>query len=112
MEDIRRGAAVAAEPETPANQQSGRVFRPINDIARQAIPSDAAETPLERYKVSLRRYAPVQKGLDGLPWSGEWHCARCGENAPGKLLHFTNISLSISVSNPQIDPGSFVDFRR
>ena len=87
MEDIRRGAAVIAEPEAPATQQSGKSFRPINEIARKAVGSDAAETSLEEYKVSLRRYAPVQKGLAGLPWSGEWHCVRCRENAPGRLLH-------------------------
>ena len=87
MEDIRRGAAVTAEPQSPAPQQSGKNFRPINEIARKAIGSDAAETSLEEYKVSLRRYAPVQKGLAGLPWSGEWRCIKCRENAPGKLLH-------------------------
>ena len=30
---------------------------------------------------------PVQKGLAGLPWPGEWLCGRCGETTPGRLLH-------------------------
>jgi uncharacterized radical SAM superfamily Fe-S cluster-containing enzyme len=42
---------------------------------------------LRSYKASLRRYAPVQKGLAGLPWEGEWHCSRCGQTSPGRLLH-------------------------
>ena len=51
-----------------------------------AAPAEAAATALERYKVSLRRYSPVQKGLAGLPWPGEWLCGRCGETSPGRLL--------------------------
>jgi hypothetical protein len=78
---------VTAEAQAPAPQQSGKNFRPINEIARKAVGSDTAGTSLEEYKVSLRRYAPVQKGLAGLPWSGQWTCAKCGEHAPGKLLH-------------------------
>jgi len=45
-----------------------------------------APTELDRYKASLRRYGPVQKGLAGLPWPGQWQCARCGEVTPGRLL--------------------------
>ena len=41
MEDIRRGAGVTAGLEAPAQQQSGRNFRPINEIARKAVGSDA-----------------------------------------------------------------------
>jgi hypothetical protein len=56
------------------------------DAARTAtVPGPAAA--LEQYKVSLRRYSPVQKGLAGLPWGGEWLCGRCGETTPGRLLH-------------------------
>ena len=87
MEDIRRGAAAAAEPEAPTRQRSGIPVRPIKEVHREAARSGEAKTALEEYKVSLRRYAPVQKGLAGLPWSGEWHCVKCRENAPGKLLH-------------------------
>ena len=72
MEDIHRGSAAAAGPEAPAGQRSGIPFRPINEVHREAARTDAAETSLEAYKVSLRRYAPVQKGLAGLPWPAYW----------------------------------------
>ncbi len=49
--------------------------------------TEAARRDLERYKASLRRYSPVQKGLAGLPWPGEWQCRRCGELVPGRLRH-------------------------
>jgi uncharacterized radical SAM superfamily Fe-S cluster-containing enzyme len=55
-------------------------------LTEAATAGDAA-TELERYRVALRRYAPVQKGLAGLPWPGEWLCGRCDEIAPGRLLH-------------------------
>ena len=42
---------------------------------------------LDRYRDSLRRFSPVQKGKAGLPWKGEWLCGRCGETSPGRLLH-------------------------
>jgi len=55
-------------------------------MAQTALTTDA-RTELERYKASLRRYAPVQKGTAGLPWQGEWECGRCGELTRGRLLH-------------------------
>jgi len=87
MEDIRRGTAPDPEIEVPTQQRSGIPVRPITEVHREAARSEEARTALEEYKVSLRRYAPVQKGLAGLPWSGQWTCARCGQNAPGNLLH-------------------------
>ena len=51
------------------------------------VSQPAAPTEPERYKVWLRRYAPVEKGLAGLPWPGQWECGRCGETTPGRLLH-------------------------
>jgi uncharacterized radical SAM superfamily Fe-S cluster-containing enzyme len=81
MEQLRR------EINSSSPQRSGRVVNPINEIARMAVRPGDAQTELERYKLSLRRYAPVQNGLGGLPWPGTWHCARCRENAPGRLLH-------------------------
>jgi hypothetical protein len=68
-------------------QRSGRAFRPIQEIRRSAATAEDAATALERYKVSLRRYAPFQKGLAGLPWPGEWRCGRCDAITPGRLLH-------------------------
>ncbi len=68
-------------------QHSGQLFRPIHEIQRTAVRADTARTELERYKLSLRRYAPVQKGLAGLPWVGEWQCQRCAQTVPGRLIH-------------------------
>lgn len=87
MKGIPRDPSGFVALPPPTRQRSGLAFRPIDEIRREAARPDTAVTALERYKVSLRRYAPVQKGLAGLPWPGEWHCARCGENAAGKLLH-------------------------
>jgi hypothetical protein len=49
--------------------------------------SGPAPTALDEYRASLRRYAPVQKGIAGLPWEGEWLCGRCGLTTPGRLRH-------------------------
>jgi uncharacterized radical SAM superfamily Fe-S cluster-containing enzyme len=75
------------ENDVSTEQHSGRPHRPINEIDREATEPDTAATELEAYKVSLRRYAPVQKGLAGLPWEGQWHCAGCGQLASGQLVH-------------------------
>lgn len=39
--------------------------------AAETATAQGAASVLERYKVSLRRYSPVPKGLAGLPWKGE-----------------------------------------
>jgi hypothetical protein len=78
---------VGSESPAEARQRSGLPVRPIQDIRREAATAEDAATALERYKVSLRRYAPVQKGLAGLPWPGQWECGRCGEITPGRLVH-------------------------
>ena len=44
-----------------------------------------AVTELERYKVSLRKYSPVQRGREGLPWAGRWQCPDCDEVVDGQL---------------------------
>jgi uncharacterized radical SAM superfamily Fe-S cluster-containing enzyme len=79
--------ATIAVDAAGAEQRSGRAFRPIHELQRTAPSAEDAATELERYKVSLRRYSPVQKGLAGLPWPGQWECRRCGETTPGRLLH-------------------------
>src|SRR5512136_1078609 len=76
-----------ASGEAGSRQRSGQPFRPIQDIRRAATTPEDATTELERYKASLRRYGPVQKGLGGLPWPGLWECGRCGETTPGQMLH-------------------------
>jgi 7,8-dihydro-6-hydroxymethylpterin dimethyltransferase len=68
-------------------QRSGVLSRPINCIDRPATDSRDPRTELENYRVSLRRYAPVQKGVSGLPWVGQWHCLRCDSLVPGQIVH-------------------------
>ncbi len=67
-------------------QRSGVLHRPLDTIRRPAVTADAI-TELEQYKLSMRRYSPVQKGRDGLPWPGHWFCQGCGESAPGALTY-------------------------
>ena len=69
-----------------APQRSGYLHRPLDTIRRPAVAGDAV-TELEQYKLSMRRYSPVQKGRAGLPWSGQWLCQTCGETAPGELTY-------------------------
>ena len=68
-------------------QHSGVLHRPIDEIHRSAVTADSAVTELEQYKLSMRRYSPVQKGRAGLPWAGQWHCAGCGETVPGQFVY-------------------------
>jgi tetraether lipid synthase len=62
---------------------------PVTRERLSGTPGSSAKAvrALQRYKASLRRYAPVQKGLAGLPWEGEWECGGCGLTTPGRLLH-------------------------
>jgi uncharacterized radical SAM superfamily Fe-S cluster-containing enzyme len=73
-------------PLIPTGQRSGLLHRPLESIRRRAVTVDAV-TDLEQFKLSMRRYSPVQKGRAGLPWSGQWFCRSCGENAPGELIY-------------------------
>lgn len=79
--------APAPPPVRPDHQRSGLVHRPLPDIQRGAVRASDAATELERYKRSLRKYAPVQKGPAGLPWPGQWHCRGCNETSPGRLVY-------------------------
>jgi len=75
-------------PSRPADaaQRSGRLHCPIHEIKRQAVDNEV-QTELEKYKRSLRRYSPVQKGVAGLPWKGAWHCVNCDAVVPGQLVY-------------------------
>ena len=77
----------AADVPLDGPQRSGQLHRPFDAIHRRATTPDDARTALEQYKLSMRRYSPVQKGIKGLPWPGLWHCGRCGERVPGRLAH-------------------------
>jgi hypothetical protein len=86
---LRPHAPTTTEPALLAGcaQHSGVLHRPIHEIHRPPVSSHSAATELEQYKLSLRKYSPVQKGRDGLPWSGQWHCAACRQTVPGKLTY-------------------------
>ena len=79
-----------ARPETkPADeaQHSGILHRPIDETRRPAVTSETAVTELEKYKLALRKFAPVQKGRAALPWRGQWHCVPCNRCVPGQLAY-------------------------
>ena len=71
----------------PESQRSGVLHRPLETIRRTAVQAADAVTELERYKLSMRKYSPVQKGRAGLPWVGQWQCAGCGQIVPGQLAY-------------------------
>jgi len=48
----------------------------LNDVPADAVTEWTAETELDRYRVSLRRYDPRRLGL---PWSMQAQCPRCGD---------------------------------
>ncbi|MGD8454579.1 MAG: radical SAM protein [Phycisphaerae bacterium] len=68
-------------------QHSGVLHRPFQDIHRHAVRPETARTDLEQFKLDMRKYSPVQRGREALPWTGTWQCARCGELVPGQLLY-------------------------
>ncbi len=71
-------------PRGNGQAHSGVLCRPIHAIHRDAVTPDTACTELEAYKLSLRRYHPVDRGL---PWSCQAHCTRCDVVAPGRFLY-------------------------
>jgi len=76
---------------TPAvddgRQHSGRLHRPIDEIRRSAVRPETAITELERFKLAVRRYAPVQRGREALPWRGEWECGGCHQRVAGQFVY-------------------------
>lgn len=74
-------AAVRFDPK----QRSGVLHRPIHEIKRKAATEADAVTEIEKYKVSMRKYAPVQRGVKGLPWKGMFHCTKCDDTVPGQF---------------------------
>ncbi len=67
--------------------RSGVLSRPIDGIRRPAVCPDDARTELERYKASLRKYSPVNKGRDGLPWKCRSHCIQCDEVVASQFVY-------------------------
>ena len=70
---------------TDSQQRSGVQHRPLHEIQRQAVSPGDTRTELERFKLDMRKYAPVQKSVKGLPWPGTWLCPSCDELVPGSF---------------------------
>jgi len=83
--------AATSPATTPAvddgRQHSGRLHRPIDEIRRSAVTPETAVTELERFKLAMRRYAPVQRGREALPWRGEWECSGCHQRVAGQFVY-------------------------
>lgn len=78
---------VVLAPGSNGQPHSGLLQRPLDELDRAAVTPDTACTELERYKLAQRRYAPVQRGVDGLPWPGLWYCAACAATVPGQFVY-------------------------
>ncbi len=78
---------VPASGRDGAPQRSGVLCRPFDRIDRVAVRAGDAQTELEKYKVRMRKYAPVQIGRDALPWAGWWQCDGCDARVSGALCH-------------------------
>jgi len=68
-------------------QRSGSLHRPLHAIRREPVRADDAQTELEKYKLALRRFLPVQGGSSALPWRGLWYCVGCRQTVPGQLVY-------------------------
>ena len=78
---------VSPSASSTGPQRSGVLHRPLDTICRSAVTAGDTVTELEHYKLSLRKYCPVQKGRAGLPWAGKWHCSGCQETVPGEFIY-------------------------
>ncbi len=83
----RSAASSSVSPSADnGRQHSGQPVLPLQSIHRCAVGTAEPMTDLERYKQSMRKYAPVQKGRDALPWKGQWRCG-CGQTVPGQIVY-------------------------
>ncbi|MCP4246045.1 MAG: radical SAM protein [bacterium] len=89
--EVERPADEDTRPSLPfADDQpkpSGILSCPIDAIRRPAVTAETAKTELEKYKVSLRKYAPVQKGRQGLPWACQSHCIKCDQTVASQYVY-------------------------
>ncbi len=83
-------------------QRCGTLHRPLDEIERAPVDAADARTELEAYKAALRKYAPVQRGRDALPWPGQWHCATCDQTGPGEFVyHEADDAIDLVIDCPQ-----------
>jgi len=73
----------AEESSQVVRGEQSCIVRPIHRLRRQTPTAYSARTELERYKLSLRKYAPVDRGL---PWPCQAHCVRCDTVVPATFL--------------------------
>ncbi len=85
-------------PDT-ANRHSGRLQRPFDAIQRPPVCSENAVTELEQFKLAMRKYSPVQRGRDALPWTGQWFCETCETEVPGEFQYDESTDSIILVTN-------------
>jgi len=87
LDELAATTSTPPSPPSDGQQHSGVLYRPIDHVHRSAVRPETAATALEQYKLSLRKYAPVQKGIAGLPWPGEFECTGCGATVPGRFTY-------------------------
>lgn len=88
-----------------AAPHSGILHRPVDAIRRDPVTPENAVTELEKYKLAMRRYAPVQRGREGLPWVGQWWCAGCGDTVGGQFVYSdADDSIYLETTCPRCGP--------
>jgi len=75
------------QTQEPPENRSGSLTRPIDQIRRPAVTAETAATDLEQYKLAMRKYAPVQKGRQALPWKCDSHCLQCDATVPSQFVY-------------------------
>jgi uncharacterized radical SAM superfamily Fe-S cluster-containing enzyme len=85
--ELKAGLPCGECEPSAAHSHSGQLSRPIQCIRRTAVTADTACTDLEKYKLSLRKYAPVQRGREGLPWECQSHCLGCDQTVPSRFVY-------------------------
>lgn len=84
MEDAEALDQATAEPQNNGRQHSGQLLRPIQCIRRDPAREDQVRTELEAYKLSLRKYHPVDHGL---PWACQSTCSRCSRLVESQFVY-------------------------
>lgn len=84
MKDGGRPFGTRTNARQGGGQHSGDLVRPITGIRRCPVARDDARTELEEYKLHLREFHPVDRGL---PWPCESTCSRCHERVSSQFIY-------------------------
>ena len=84
MKDGGTSIGIGSEVGDNGRQRSGQLVRPVHTVQRLPVTSADARTELEQYKLSLRKYHPVERGL---PWPCDSTCTRCDAVVPSRFIH-------------------------